>query len=161
MLIGKYMHSTDDRRCSPYIIFGVSFIVMCILFYFLYTEGFIFDYYNLLGSTINPPGITLLVTAVLVFFSVYGGDRIAVGANSRILNNMVKLITYIGQHTLYIFLYHRLFLDYFLNVFFTELNIWIKVPFYYLSMICGSLVIEMTCGFCKKFIIQSYLYKTE
>lgn len=76
MLIGRYMNKADNCKRVKDIALIVPSIVTGIMLYFLYTKGFILDYYEIMGSTINPPGATLLACALGVILAIYEWDRL-------------------------------------------------------------------------------------
>ena len=88
------------------------------------------------GGGINPPGATEMISALLVFTFCYfldgsvnrfleSGDE---NLFSKFVRQMQSAVTFIGKNTLYIFLYHLMFLSYLrtklVNAGVT--NIWVK-----------------------------------
>lgn len=93
------------------------------------------------GRGLNPPGISIILYAISVQSFIFWGDRM-------ILNEGVygrKVCFYIGKNSLFIFLYHRLFIDYFFPYVvkrFIEIEILaVKWLVYYSIMILGSITI--------------------
>lgn len=78
MLIGKYLNGLDDWKQLRTTTLIIPSIAIGAMFYFIYIKGFIFDYIEIMGSTINPPGATLLIYAFLMMLAIYGWNRLAI-----------------------------------------------------------------------------------
>jgi len=93
------------------------------------------------GGGFNPPGLSISIFACIVLFGCYG---IFIFISSfEHTKFIVEIFSQIGRHTLYIFLYHRMFLDYLL-IPYVQLNIGIvKTIIYFGVMIGGSLVLDL------------------
>ena len=102
------------------------------------------------GNGINPPGFTLFIMAIIMLFLSFG--IFSTFCYIRYLKWIVKLFSWLGKHTLYIFLYHRLFLDYFLNGFIAAENIWIKRVFYFTCMLLAPVLLEYVIGILRKLL---------
>ena len=157
MLFGKYYNSIIAIRKNKKVVFAfaslaMALIFMCVVFY----KGFFLDRIAILGSVINPPGFTEIVYAVLIMLTVFFICNIAKDISYKPLINSANALDYLGSQTLYIFLYHRLFLDFFLNRFFSGLNVLIKVPVFYLVMILGSILLGILYKWSAKTIKDSY-----
>lgn len=92
------------------------------------------------GEGFNPPGLTLMLAAIFMLFFSFG---IFTLIEKNYLGKLfVKLISLCGRHSMYIFLYHRLILDYFLLRYFPIGNVWIKRITFFSSMIVCPILIE-------------------
>ncbi len=129
----------------------VCFFAMAFMIYIIVTKGFVFDKPALLGTDINPPGVTLLIFAVTIMLSLSVCDF---GERTY---KVLWPLEFIGKHTLYIFLYHILLMS-ILNVVVKINSSWIRIPLYYVTMIGVSIGIEMILKRCKKIIVEAYLY---
>lgn len=89
----------------------------------------------LLGGGINPPGVTLFVFAILMLLFLYSFFCLLSKGDNKYGLKFVKFLGSIGENSLYIFLYHRLILDYFLKVYVHANNIWTKRLIFLLCMI--------------------------
>lgn len=124
----------------------------------LCVKGFIFDRLGILGAGINPPGWHLLLYSVSIMMSIFFGEKLF--SSFYVTDWIMKGFALIGRHTLYIFLYHMLFLGllggalYFIN--FSKIT---GVIICYFSMIGGSLLIEIACKKAWKYILRSYEYR--
>ena len=160
MLIGKYYSSIEKINIlNKRKIFIAALPLMSVIF----CLALMLDSNKFLGSVKNPPGLTLLLYALIVMIFIYFLDKLIIASGKNILYKIESLAAYLGKHTLYIFLYHMLFLS-FANKYILSggtLWIWIKIPAYYLTMILGSMLIEKVVKFCQKFIVESYLYRKE
>ena len=158
MLIGKYCRKWKINGWKQIAAVVSSLVLVGVLIAVIFTNGFILDIYNPLGSVINPPGITLLIYAVIVMLSIYLLDKLIVSKGGKIINRIADGVAYVGKHTLYIFLYHRLFLDYFLLHFFVSLITPVRIVLYILAMIVGSIVIEKVVALCSGFVVRGYMH---
>lgn len=61
------------------------------------------------GEGINPPGLSLMILALLTLLSAYG--IFTLSEQIKILTPLVSLISFVGRHTLEIFMYHILVRD--------------------------------------------------
>lgn len=96
-----------------------------------------------IGDGRNPPGFGLGLYAVFMAITLYFMEKAL--SFSPGLTRAFRLVSALGKHTLYIFLYHRLFLDFLLQPFFPQSNIWLMRLGYFASMIGGSMAIEWLC----------------
>lgn len=103
-----------------------------------------------LGKGINPPSITFSVLALFMMFFCFGFFNLC--SWNHFMNYIPKAVGWLGQHTLYIFLYHRLWLDFILVRFITIDNIQIKRVVYYTVMIFASVGLEYLVSISKHFI---------
>ena len=162
MLIGKYYSSIEKINIlNKRKIFIAALPLMSVIF----CLALMLDSNKFLGSVKNPPGLTLLLYALIVMIFIYFLDKLIIASGKNILYKIESLAAYLGNHTLYIFLYHMMFLIYgrkfFLSLSTLWIWTWIKIPAYYLTMILGSMLIEKVVKFCQKFIVESYLYRKE
>lgn len=113
---------------------------MLVLWYrFEFTDRFALDQKLRLGNGINPPGITGIILACLIALTIFCLTDLLEKMHNRVINMGFKLCSVIGRSTLYIFLYHRLFMDYWLGRYCSFSNIWTKRVVYFGVMILGSL----------------------
>lgn len=90
----------------------------------------------------NPPGITIMIFSGFIIGACKNGCILVERINSVVMNKILYFLNKLGKHTLYIFLYHRLFLDYYLQTYLNDINIWAKRISFLIIMIFGSLLIE-------------------
>lgn len=109
------------------------------------------------GYGVNPPSISLSVYAILI-------ACIALFLDLSIRNEKLRLpiskFSLIGRHTLYLFLWHRLILDYWLPTCFGNTilmdHIWPKRIVYYGCLILLPICIEYVAGMIGKAIGKAY-----
>lgn len=92
------------------------------------------------GDGKNPPSITFMVFAILILFAVFAFCTLL--EQNKYTDKVLDWGAWIGTHTLYIFMYHGIFLDYFANKYFIIEYIWLKRIIYILMMIAISIVVE-------------------
>lgn len=94
------------------------------------------------GRAMNPPGLIIMISACLMMLFTYGLFGMLDRINLSWLTGALEVVYWLGRHTLYMFLYHRFFLDYFLIPYVMIDNIWLKRIVYLIVMIGGSMLIE-------------------
>lgn len=161
LLVGKYYQKIINISKSLKVITGVVtlFFLAAIQFLIIVYDD-IFKRDVILGSSLNPPGVVIIVYGFLFMMFVYFFDRLIAYVNRKLLNCLSTVLRFIGKHTLYIFLYHLLFVS-ILGYFINEWNNWFKIPVYYLVVIMGSVAIELIMKTLKKYIIDSYMFRRE
>lgn len=95
-----------------------------------------------IGRAMNPPGLIIMISACLMMLFTYGLFGMLDRINLSWLTGALEVVYWLGRHTLYMFLYHRFFLDYFLIPYVMIDNIWLKRIVYLIVMIGGSMLIE-------------------
>ena len=126
----------------------IAFILPGILWFIVWRyvcwNGLKLDSYMPFGTGFNPPGITFMIFGLCMLFITFGMFTL-----SEQINYMKKAALFVcdlGRHSLYIFLYHRLILDYLLVPYMLGLifkNIWLARVVYFSLMIAGSILIEI------------------
>lgn len=151
MILNKYNVFSHLQKLTLILISGVAGIaywgwwrIMCKGYQSAIDSKFPF------GGGYNPPSITFSVLAIFMMFLCFG--FFALCSLNSISNTIPKMVGWIGQHTLYIFLYHRLWLDFYLVDYVTIDNIHIKRVVFYSVMVFASIALEyVVCG-CKKLL---------
>lgn len=98
-----------------------------------------------LGKGINPPSVSLMLLAIFMLLICYSFFNLC--ATNKVTNHITKAVSWLGGHTLYIFLYHKLWLEYFLvpNVKIT--NIYVRPVIFFFVMIFASILLEYIITF--------------
>lgn len=117
------------------------------------THGYVLDKKLPLGSSVNPPGIMLIAYAICILTVIYCMVKLIEGSKVLILSKLIGCLDFFGRHTLYIFLYHRLFLNYFIK---DIDNIVVNWIFYFGIMIGGSLLLEFAIKKIEKYMLYCY-----
>lgn len=120
-------------------VFWIKFL--CINYYSI-------DKYLPYGDGTNPPSISLFVMTMMVVLFCYGFFSFC--EEIFVLKKVTTLTNYIGRHTLFVFLFHKLFIDYCLvNITFT--NMLVKRIVYFFIIIAGSFFFELIYNTMKKY----------
>lgn len=148
MLISKHdiFRNLTLKKCAAFTVIGS--ILYFILWSFTCYDHFALDAKLPFGTGFNPPGITLGSMGVVMLFLSCG--VFSLFQFTKYLNWITSFCSWIGKHTLYIFLYHRLFLDYILPRFLETENIWLKRIVYLIIMFVGPIFIEHAFHWLKK-----------
>ena len=146
MLFGKYSKKIDLNDFIYVIILFLCVVLTIAWWHFISKDKCHIDSMFILGGGFNPPSISFGIYAILMMFTVFFLDK-TLGFSTR-LSGIFEIVSKLGKHTLYIFLYHRLFLDWILwhlqiatGLFIT--NIWVMRVVYYSSMFWGPIIIEV------------------
>lgn len=111
------------------------------------------------GKGINPPGLSLMIYALFVFILFYFIGMVLEHC-PNMAYNIYLVIAKLGRHTLYIFMYHRMFIDFIFPAVASvtdilDRNAYVRAILYFVIMIGGSLAIEYFFAGCRKIIIMS------
>jgi fucose 4-O-acetylase-like acetyltransferase len=107
MLIGSKQYYINNKRKLTILGF-IDSIVLIFLIYCVYNGIFNFEN-DIFGVEDNPPGLVLILYSMLVLLLVYTIDCLA--CSNMTSNNKFNIISFLGKHTLYVFLYHLVILD--------------------------------------------------
>jgi len=148
MLFGKYCTRINLKKLVWIIAFLITAGLTILWYSFILRNRFHVDTYFPYGNGFNPPSISLITYAILVGFMIYNLEKV-VSLNSISLR-IFRMISGIGKHTLYIFLYHiicKSFLDIFLTFLFGKniviTNVFVLCAIYYAFMLFIPIIIEM------------------
>lgn len=101
------------------------------------------------GSGLNPPGVTLMCYSGIVLFWCFSIGSLCAAGNHLILK-ITRFFKMIGENSLYIFLYHRLILDYFLCPYVVIENIWLRRIIYIACMVYIPIVGNKLYRVCER-----------
>ncbi len=101
------------------------------------------------GTGLNPPGVTLMCYAGIVLLWCFSVGSLCVAGN-RLTSKITGFLKWIGENSLYIFLYHRLILDYFLCPYVTIEYIWLKRIVYIVCMVYIPIIGNKLYRVCKR-----------
>lgn len=141
MLIAKHrlLEETKTRAIGCTIVFGGLWFLWI---YMNYKNIDSVDSFISAGNLVNPPGMIIMLSACLVLPFSFGLFEILNQIRISWLSRIIEGVCYVGRHTLYIFLYHNLFLEYFLSPYVMIENIWLRRVVFLIVMIGGSLMVE-------------------
>ena len=111
----------------------------------------------------NPPNNYLVFYTIIIFFIVFSSYNIFL-SKLRLIIKLIKCINKIGQNSLYIFLYHYIFIHFAINIWSHYINInsrvmfsmWVIIWAFLPPLIIGELV---RIGIFKK-LKHTYFYKS-
>lgn len=147
MLIAKYNLLHWIRRKSN---LGICFLTGGTVigwWIFMCQDMFALDGKIPFGSGVNPPSISLIIMSVIMLLFSCSVFTFLEKIDNQYINRCLAIAYAIGQSTLYIFIYHRLFLDYFLVPYVKFSNLWLKRCFYFTVMIAAPILIKNACIF--------------
>lgn len=146
-------------------IWTILFIIATVLCgVFLNTKGFVLDSYFMFGDGLNPPGVSLMIYSVLFAVSSYLLEKYIAERHRKVCGKGYHFFAHIGEHTLYIFLYHMLFLEKLLPSLSRHTGIvisivWIKIVVYIGCMIVGPIVLDFLLHKVKVTLGNTYEYR--
>ncbi|MDE6386419.1 MAG: hypothetical protein K2L82_01280 [Lachnospiraceae bacterium] len=101
------------------------------------------------GTGLNPPGVTLMCYAGIVLLWCFAMGSLCAEGNYLTIK-IAGFLKGIGESSLYIFLYHRLILDYFLCPYIVIENIWIRRIIYIVCMVYIPIIGNKLYMACKR-----------
>lgn len=133
---------------------GIFLLLLAgIWFIFMAKYRFWADEIKLFGDGLNPPGITLSVYSFLLFVSVYCIFSYIEVSGFAFVKKILFLAAFVGKHTLYIFMYHFLFLNYLLP-YLSIGNRYIMRAIGFITMLLGPILIEKVIIYIKSDLIR-------
>lgn len=139
---------------------SISVVCMCIAWLAKYEFDLDLWLGEPFGQGLNPPGITLMIYGGGIVVALYYLFSYVEVCNSEILKWLYMLLAYIGHYSLYIFLYHRLVLDYFL-IHMDISNIWLKRATYIICMLGIPIVLKVAANKMNSILIRNESIKNE
>lgn len=148
MLIQKYdiLNTTEAPSGKRRVV--LIGVVLC-LGIFAWRQSYTQEGILRLWSGINPPGILIMCYALSVLLlcqALFSGSR------NKLYGGVVRMLCYVGNHSLWIFLYHKLILAYALEKYMFWIPVLVKWVLYIPVMITGSIFIEKIIKFCTQFV---------
>jgi hypothetical protein len=118
------------------------------------------DAYVPYGEGFNPPSLSFGLYAILMACTIYLLE-IVLNLSTQ-LTKAFGTVSVLGKHTLYMFLYHRMFLDIVFPHFFVRTgivisNIWVMRIVCFACMVGGSIVIEIILEKTHVILKRTYL----
>jgi hypothetical protein len=151
MLISKHK-ILENMTLQKSVIFTLMGAILCGGWYELSCyKRLWFDKKQLFGNGLNPPGITLSLYALIMLAFACG--IFSLFEYSKWLVHVTNVFSYLGKHTLYIFLYH-LWIRNCMEQNLASLlgNIWLKRVVYMTVMILGSILLDNIFHLLKKWM---------
>lgn len=160
MLVMRHGWLEETMIIKSIIAFVVPGILWFIVWRYACVNGLKLDTYVPFGGGYNPPSITFMAFALCMLFMTFGVFTLL--EQIEYVKNITLFASGIGRHSLYIFLYHRLILDYFLCKYMLNLlnqNRWLARVVFFALMIMGSILIEISIGCVQRFV--KWVFSTE
>ena len=148
MIISKY-DMFSNITIKKAVVFAVAGATLWFAwFQFVCRDNMAIDKKLPFGAGVNPPSITLFVFALTVLVFVCG--IFSLFEFFKVSGWITSFVSWIGKHTLYIFLYHILFLNHVLIKCTFIHNIWYLRILYFTVMIFGSIAIGYAVKWIRK-----------
>lgn len=152
MLFAK--HYSFFKKCNLLLSSTAFAALYLVWFFFECTNRFSLDKKFPFGTGFNPPSITSMTMAIIVMGLIFSTiSFLEIRIRGSLGKRIIDIMDFIGKNTLYIFLYHRLFLDYLLLPYFSITIKWIKIAVYFGVMIFGPISISMCLNFIKLYLM--------
>lgn len=165
MLIGASNEKIKHIGLIPKAILAIVGVCgICLWLRFMYADNFGIDQKLFLKSYLNPPGLSLMIYAILVLFTIMMVVDLLEKIDNTVIKVLLNFFDYVGSHTLYIFLYHKWWLDYVIpyipeNIRFC--NKFISCFLYMGIMVSGSIIVETVMKWVIDFAKDSYTLKEQ
>lgn len=154
MLLAKHYDAWGRCNITKSIMISVLSIALAYIWWrFECRDCFHIDSLIPFGAGFNPPSITSITMAIIMLFVSYG--IFTIFEQCRYTKYMTAFVSWLGKYTLYIFLYHKLFLGWILaRIEFQNIqNIQIKRLTCFVFMIAGPIfmaeIIKLVKSFCR------------
>lgn len=151
MLISKHDIFKNITLKKSLLFSVVGFMLWFVWWGFECYDQFSLDSKLPFGAGFNPPSVTSGVMALIML--VFTCGVFSLFEYFKYLNWITTFVSWIGKHTLYIFLYHRLFLDYVMGYCYLSSNIWFKRIIYFSVMVFGSIIFDYFFHWVKKILV--------
>lgn len=151
MTAEKHQWFLPDSRGRLWLIFGFSFPTVLIAEALVYSNETQINGLFWQQENTNPPGFLLMGVAICILFLCFSGFSLLECSRLHLIPGVIGRL---GRHTLYLFLYHRLFLDtvnHFLRFY---LHGWMKWTLYFAVMLVGPMIVEWIFRKCRTGICE-------
>lgn len=155
MVIMKHNWLEKRKTVKSIVILIISGTIWAMLWKCICTYELLLDIYIPLSIDKNPPGLTYMLCAICMLFIIYGLFMLL--QQVKFAKKILSVVCELGKHSMYIFLYHRLFLDYFLQRYMRDMpgeNVWFARVAFLGVMIIGSILIETGIKQVQKILLQ-------
>ena len=140
MLMVKHGIFLKTSIVKSILIWGISSVAWFLWWKNLYFIRLVIDEMVPLGDGFDIPSVTIMVFAILTLFAIFGVCTIL--EKMKITRRIVKAGSWLGEHTLYIFMLHLTILHFWFIPYIIIDNIWIKRVVYIGLMVIIPLIIE-------------------
>ena len=135
----------------------ISGAALCLWLVFLLHDKGTMEPLKSPNGAVNPPGVEIIVYAVLVAMTIFYAVAILEKIQNRWVCGVLFVMAELGKYSLYIFLYHMLISAYFLARFEAMLtNIWGKRMLYLLCMVMMPVAMGICLKKGKAFLLEAY-----
>ena len=164
MLFGKHYKKNSVNKIVLVIVFIISTTLTVLWWNFISVDKCQIDAHIPYGRGFNPPSLSFGLYAILMACTIYLLERVL--SFSTQLTKVFGTVSVLGKHTLYIFLYHRMFLDVVFPRFFERTgivisNIWVMRMVYFTCMVGGSIVIEIILERIHSLLKKTYICQNQ
>ncbi len=165
MWFGKYSSRISLKPWASVVGFALSLGLTVFWGFFIAKDRLHLDALLHCAPGLNPPGFSLSIYAILIAAAVYFFSSLLDDLRKCFLTKPFSFFTYLGKHTLYVFLYHMLFLNYIIPSAahaggFRIRHLLLKAAVYFTVIYAGSFLIEIILkkfnSVIKNFFIQAY-----
>ncbi len=141
MLFGKHYRKLSVNNIMLVILFIVSITLTVLWLNFIYVDKCQIDTYVPYGEGFSPASISFGLYAILMACTIFLLEKV-LNFNTHLIK-VFEIISVLGRHTLYMFLYHRIILGILARTGIIISNIWVMRIVYFTCMIGGSIIIEI------------------
>ena len=161
MWFAKYSDRIHMKKWQCILLLTFSIMLTVGFIYIIINFGFLLDKNNFFGYGKNPPGFTLGLYAVSITAVFFALGSLLDFYPGSIAERVFAVCSSGGKHTLYIFLYHMMFIKYILNPLLPSFhaavgNFNIVRLTYFAVVIFGSIAVEYILKAAYKPIAYSY-----
>ncbi len=133
----RIFHADSGKKIG--LVLSVSAPLTVLFECLVFSKQEVIDRFSPVQGGTNPPGLILMCTSIVLLFFCYALFSLL---DKGVLKKPIDVIGRLGQHTLFLFLYHKLFLDmanHFLRTIVPLVGRWM---IYFAVMLAGPLFVE-------------------
>lgn len=166
MWFGRYYDKIHIGKIPSLILSIVSIVSTICWWRYIADTAHHIDILFPFGPGYNPPSVCFGVYAILMALSLYFIEMTLNHYPGGVFSKLFDCISYLGRHTLYIFLYHKFFLNsILLSILFRDGvaigNLWAQRIVYFSVMIFGSILTEVILERAHKWVMSAYVTLSE
>lgn len=160
MWFAKYYPNINLKWVSSFVLFIIGVTVTITWWRFIYNNNLKIDSYLPFGDGSNPPSVSFGIYSILIVFITFCLGSLTDCFPNSLFTKGFSCVSKLGKHTLYIFLYHKLFLDFFIPkslqfMHYEFTNFWMKRVVYFIILLWGPICVEYILKYASNWIKES------
>jgi len=161
MWFAKYYRTLSMKPIWSISAFNIALVITVVWGMFVAHNQCEIDQKLPFGEGLNPPGLSLCLYAVLLALTISALELHLYNLKGDILRKIYIRVASLGKYTLYIYIYHKLFLDFIFRIFrettgFAIDNMWVKRVVYLVIMFVVPIFMGKLFEGIHKWLVDAY-----